>query len=921
MKIYIQILKENNFGNCRSDILIIPHNHIKVYDLKQIIQEKYGINHSSQRLTIKFCKRQFVTMTNDFPLNFYFIKENSLIYIEFIKVSPQMEEFRRRMSQIDIKTKYLRTIGILEKSPKDRLKKSAIEEKIKEESKSNNCLIKIDEKENKSNLIFNNSCKNLYFRNSCKNFSISLKKDDIKIIKERLNRAIIGNNLKEFKEIMDNNNKLIDINSPLKNYKYAPIHYTAMYGYLEIMKELVNKYKADINLVSSDKWTPLHLSAYKGHLDIVNYLLQNEDINCNLCLPKIGTPLHCACKRNNFKIVSVLLHKCDPLIKNMEGLLPINLTNDSNIKKIINKIVNKKNNNKNISLTNESDFKVNNDINMNISNENAIIHSITNPNIMLNFIKRKMDFINFSFLRYLKNVPNVPPIYKGFIYVKSNNNLSYSSLRLLEVNPIKGFLLLFISKEDFPNKPKEVILLKQIANIIKKDDENSEDNFCFELEMYDGKNRLYGLQNIRARNNWFDAINRCIAYKKYWIKIEKGYAEASVYLNTLQQETMEIDHQNGEIRKTGEKQIKKPKFRKRTNTYTNLTAIKEDECKISEDNLLNNSKIGFHSFELLDCLGSGSFGKVFKVRMKSTGKIYAMKVINKNFLIKKRQLRYAVTECNVLKQANSPFILTLHYSFQTEKNLYMIIDYCPGGDLNYHIMHNTFEENEAKFYIAELILGIENLHQLNIIYRDLKPENILINSDNHIKLADFGLAKEGVNDSTMTKSFCGSPAYLSPEMLIRKGAGKSADMYGIGAVLYEMIHGSPPFFSNNIKTLYKNITQSKLVLPEYFSDELKDLLKQLLCKDPHKRIGVLDKNELKKHIWFKDINWKKIANKEIKPPLDLIQAKKDLDNENIDTSSKKNRIDFNDDDDYINNEGKTNDLRRVEKFTFIKVDD
>jgi len=247
--------------------------------------------------------------------------------------------------------------------------------------------------------------------------------------------------------------------------------------------------------------------------------------------------------------------------------------------------------------------------------------------------------------------------------------------------------------------------------------------------------------------------------------------------------------------------------------------------------------------------------------------------------MKNNQLKYAITECNVLKQAASPFILTLYYSFQTQENLYMIIDYCPGGDLNFHIIQNLFEENEARFYIAELILGIEHLHKLDILYRDLKPENILIAQDNHIKLADFGLAKEGVSDQQYTNSFVGSPAYLSPEMISRKGVGKAADIYGIGAVLYEMVSGTPPFFTNNINLLYKNISQSKLRLHEYFSDELKDLLSQLLCRDPYKRIGVLDKNELKSHEWFKDIDWDKLAKKEIAPPLDLVQIKTNLDNQ------------------------------------------
>jgi len=324
---------------------------------------------------------------------------------------------------------------------------------------------------------------------------------------------------------------------------------------------------------------------------------------------------------------------------------------------------------------------------------------------------------------------------------------------------------------------------------------------------------------------------------------------------------------------------------------------------------LNNNTIGFNSFIIEDCLGEGSFGKVFKVRMKSNGEIYAMKVLNKRFLIKNNQLKYAITECNVLKQATSPFLLTLYYSFQTPENLYMIIDYCPGGDLNFHIIQNLFEEEEAKFYIAELILAIEHLHELDIIYRDLKPENILISQDNHIKLADFGLAKEGITDQQSSKSFVGSPAYLTPEMLERKGAGKSADIYGIGAVLYEMMCGTPPFFSNNIKILYRNISQSKLMLHDYFSDELKDILKQLLCKDPLKRIGVQDKKDLKCHEWFKDINWEKLAKKQITPPLDLVEIKKKMDP----LSNNELKITF-EDKDYTNENKK---LKRISNFTFV----
>ena len=194
-----------------------------------------------------------------------------------------------------------------------------------------------------------------------------------------------------------------------------------------------------------------------------------------------------------------------------------------------------------------------------------------------------------------------------------------------------------------------------------------------------------------------------------------------------------------------------------------------------------------------------------------------MKVLNKSYLLKKKLLRYAITECNVLKQSDCHFIIKLHYSFQTPENLYMILDYCPIGDLSYQIQLNLFEEDEAKFYIAELILAIEYLHKKDIIYRDLKPENILIDKDGHFKLADFGLEKENVKNDIPNKTFCGSPQYLSPKMLSKEGTTKSSDVYGIGAILFEMVTGAPPFYNQDTDLMYKNISENNLMFPEFFT--------------------------------------------------------------------------------------------------------
>jgi serine/threonine protein kinase len=209
----------------------------------------------------------------------------------------------------------------------------------------------------------------------------------------------------------------------------------------------------------------------------------------------------------------------------------------------------------------------------------------------------------------------------------------------------------------------------------------------------------------------------------------------------------------------------------------------------------------------------------------------------------------------------------MHYSFQTPENLYMILDYMQGCDLAYHLnKQQVFNEAEAKFFIAEIVLAIEYIHSLDVIYRDLKPENILIDAEGHCRLADFGLAKENIGEREFAKSFCGSPAYLPPEMLHSKGVGKAADIYQIGAVLYEFLVGFPPYYTENIKELYNSIKSAKLQVPRYISKEGKDLLNQLLNKRPEKRIAL---QSVKSHDFFKEINWDALLRREIKPPVHL----------------------------------------------------
>ena len=196
------------------------------------------------------------------------------------------------------------------------------------------------------------------------------------------------------------------------------------------------------------------------------------------------------------------------------------------------------------------------------------------------------------------------------------------------------------------------------------------------------------------------------------------------------------------------------------------------------------------------------------------------------------------------------------------------MDFCPGGELFYHL-HNLgrLTEEQSRFYISEILLGLEYLHSHNIVYRDLKPENVLLDLDGHIKLTDFGLSKENFEPGHRANSFCGSPEYMSPEMLRGSGHNKAVDFYGLGAILYEMLTGRPPFYNANRSVMFNNILHDNVNIPGFISNEANDLITKLLCKDPGERLGSLNgTNDVKHHPWFKSMSWKKVMRKRMVPP-------------------------------------------------------
>eukprot|EP01128_Nolandella_sp_AFSM9_P005144 TRINITY_DN2445_c0_g2_i1.p1 TRINITY_DN2445_c0_g2~~TRINITY_DN2445_c0_g2_i1.p1 ORF type:complete len:437 (+),score=122.50 TRINITY_DN2445_c0_g2_i1:33-1343(+) len=269
-------------------------------------------------------------------------------------------------------------------------------------------------------------------------------------------------------------------------------------------------------------------------------------------------------------------------------------------------------------------------------------------------------------------------------------------------------------------------------------------------------------------------------------------------------------------------------------------------------------------FTILKHIGEGAYGRVYQVKENATGNIFAMKVLKKHHLLKLNAVENTIAERDILRKVRHPFVVRLHSTFQTELRVAFVMDFVVGGQLFFHLREEAiFNESMARFYTAELVLALEYLHSLRIVHRDLKPENILVGAKGHLILTDFGLAKENVDEMGGANTWCGTIAYMAPEIVKKNEYGTPSDLWSLGILLYDMLAGNPPFRHKNLRRLQEMICAKKINMPGFWQASTHAIIRGLTQKMATKRFTMAT---LKAHPFFAEINWSSLLMRKIRPP-------------------------------------------------------
>ncbi|KAK6473836.1 protein kinase C delta type isoform X3 [Huso huso] len=302
-------------------------------------------------------------------------------------------------------------------------------------------------------------------------------------------------------------------------------------------------------------------------------------------------------------------------------------------------------------------------------------------------------------------------------------------------------------------------------------------------------------------------------------------------------------------------------------------------------------KLNIDNFVMHKVLGKGSFGKVLLAELKGRGEFFAIKALKKDVVLLDDDVECTMVEKRVLALAwDNPFLTHLYSTFQTREHLFFVMEYLNGGDLMFHIQEKgRFDLYRATFYGSEIVCGLQFLHAKGIIYRDLKLDNVMLDKDGHVKIADFGMCKENVFRENMASTFCGTPDYIAPEILLGQKYSFSVDWWSFGVLLYEMLIGQSPFHGDDEDELFESIRMDTPHYPRWITKETKDILEKLFEREPTKRLGIV--GNIKLHPFFKTINWTALEKREVEPPFKpKVKSPSDCSNFDKEFLSEKPRL-------------------------------
>uniref|UniRef100_A0A0L8I1N5 protein kinase C n=1 Tax=Octopus bimaculoides TaxID=37653 RepID=A0A0L8I1N5_OCTBM len=285
----------------------------------------------------------------------------------------------------------------------------------------------------------------------------------------------------------------------------------------------------------------------------------------------------------------------------------------------------------------------------------------------------------------------------------------------------------------------------------------------------------------------------------------------------------------------------------------------------------NHQEVKMSQFRPISVLGRGHFGKVILAEYRNSGDYYALKALKKTDIIQRDEVESLMSERRIFEVINStkhPFLVNLFACFQTKQHVIFVMEYACGGDLMMHIHSDVFSEPRTVFYAACVVLGLQYLHEHNIVYRDLKLDNLLLDYEGYLKIADFGLCKEGMGFGDRTTTFCGTPEFLAPEVLTETSYTRSVDWWGLGVLIYEMLVGESPFPGDDEEEVFDSIVNEEVRYPKFLSTESIAIMRRLLRRNPDKRLGSSERDaeDVKKQAFFRNIDWDALLMKRTRPP-------------------------------------------------------